>query len=223
MSRRRPRSRREKRKRKRNLTPIQRNEIVVLREMGFKFREIAEKTQLGYSTCYDVYHKAANDAAVIRKARGEALIRAARETESVAKRALDAITPDSLRTDRIEVHDDAGNLVDVRHRGPSPLQLATTYGILVDKATKLEDRGEILMEGGRPALTPDAMLGLLSKLGERIGKLKGFGIEVDLVEGRLSRLSEEVEADYTVVSEGDESNEEDRSGCDGTDHASGGC
>jgi len=200
MSKARPRTKRRKNKRHHPLSPLQKNEVLVLKEMGHTYPQICTKTHLGYGTVQDIIQKSKLDSAEIQKIRGEALIRAAQETFNKGITARDAISDADLVQERIEVHDAEGNLTDIKLRGPSPLQNATTFGILMDKAAQMRERGENLVDGGRPALDPSHLEGLLGSLGARITKLR---VEVD-VDGLQERF-DAVQADYTVVEDEDSS------------------
>jgi len=205
MSRYRPNSRRRKNKRKRKLTPLEKQEIVTLREMGHTYKEIATRTQFSYATVEYTCTKSKMDPDVVKKARADALERAARETMERATLALAAITPDSVRHDMIEVKDDAGKLVAVKHFGQSALQNATTFGILADKAVKFSDRASELRGGTQAPLTPTNIQQLLGNLGERVRRISqtttiDFGL--DELEARIDTLKQQAtDADFEELEE----------------------
>lgn len=209
MSKHRPRTRRRKNQRKRNLTPIQRNEVLVLREMGMTYPAICTKTQLSYGTVTDVCRKSQSDPAELQKIRGEALLRAAKDTFTKGLAARDAITPEDLVQERINVRDNDGNLVDIRLRGPSPLQNATTFGIFMDQASKMQTRGDVLMTGGKPPLDPEHLLNLMGSLAGRISALR-IEVDVDGLGERLDGLVQGItNAEFTEVgAEGEEDPQE---------------
>lgn len=174
-----PKSRRRKNKKWRRLTPLEKQEIITLREMGHTYKDIAQKTLFGYSTVEWICKKSEQDPEIVKRARADAMARAATETMERAAMALNAITPDSLRHDVVEERDAAGSLVAVRHFGQSALQNATTYGILADKAMKMQDRAEELSGGARRDLTPDGVRNLLENLGERVKRISCINVDID--------------------------------------------
>ena len=205
MSKDRPKSRRRKNRRRRKLTPIQKNDILVLKEMGHTYPEICEKTQLSYGTVAYTCQHSGNDPAEIKRIRGEALVRAAKDTFAQGLLAREAITPESLKQERIEFRDRHGNLSNVKLIGSSPLQNATIFGIMMDQAAKMAARGEDLIDSGQAPLDPTKLKGLISGLAGRISKLRIEGLEVEMVDGlqdRLSNLQDQaVNAEYVELQE----------------------
>lgn len=191
MSRYRPKSRRNKKKANHKLTPLQKQEIITLREMGYTYKAICEKTMIGYGTVEYTCTKAKFDPEVVKKARAEAMERAARVTMEKATQALEAITPDSLRHDVVVHKNEDGSIKEVKHFGQSALQNATTFGILADKATKFADRADQL-HGLTPSPLSPANLGqLVENLGERVRKITQT-TEIEF--GDLSELEKRIEA-----------------------------
>ena len=201
MSKTRPRSRRSKKKLWRKLTPLQKNEILVLREMGHTYKEICSATQHSYGTVQSTCLKAKNDPAEIQRVRGEAMLRAAQDTFGIAFKARDAIKPEDLVQERIPITDDDGNVTNILLRGPTPLQNATTYGILLDKAMKLEDRAGELTEGTGPRLDPSQIGALVAGLSGRLQNIQlNFGVDTSELQDRM----EKIQADFTVLPGEDE-------------------
>lgn len=178
MSSSRPKSRRPKNKRHRRIPPLTRENAIMLREMGHTLKDICNKTQLSYGTVRDIINKKDDDPDMVKRARARALEAAANAAGEKASMALESITPDSLKHDRIEIRDAEGNLREVKHSGPTAMQNATTYGILTDKAIKLQDRAAEMRGERRVELSPDSIGELIGSLLGRIENIENLNINI---------------------------------------------
>lgn len=177
------------------------------RHMGLTLKVICNKTQLAYNTVRDIIKKADNDPEMLQRARARALEEAAMQVNEVAMGVLQHITPDSLTHDRIVIKDENGKVIEVKHSGPTGQSNAITFGVLTDKAHKMQERAEELRGGGHVKLSPDTLSALLDGLSTRIGNIETLNVNIDLggLKDRVSTLqSNIVEADYTEVDETDD-------------------
>ncbi len=206
MSKYRPKSRRRKNKAGKQIKPIAREEVLILREMGLTLPEVCNKTLLGYGTVVKIISDAENDSDAIRIARAKALERASGMVMEKAAMAFDHLTPDSLKHDRIEELDDAGNLVRVHHSGATAQQIVTTGSIALDQSIKMQKRAEELRANRTETLTPETVRDLLKDIKGSVVRIKMMDVEFDAsaVEQQLEQAnvdldSEPVEADYEIV------------------------
>lgn len=126
---------------------------------------------------------------------------------------LDKITDEDMTSGRIELKDDAGNVVRVVEYGPSLMQKVTAHAILVDKVKVLREVETAMDEGGQDSglLLPQTLEAL--KSGIR-GKLKGLTfLNVQLesehpdlsqrVQAKLEEAETAVEAEYIDITDFD--------------------
>ena len=163
-------SRRPKNRHHKKITISEKENALKLRAMGFTRNKTAEKTNLSYSTVEMIERKAKDDPELVKRARAQAMLEMAGQVNEKVQTALDQITPDSLRHDRVEVHNADGKLVEVKHSGPNGAQIATAAGILIDKADKLQENADKLLGGESGALTPDNITSLLDSVKGRISQ-----------------------------------------------------
>lgn len=106
---------------------------------------------------------------------------------------LDNITPEDMQSGRIEMKDDAGNIVRVVEYGPSLMQKVTAHAILVDKVKVLREVEHAMDEGAQDGglLLPQTLEAL--KSGIR-GKLKGLTFLNVQLEQEHPDLSQRVQA-----------------------------
>jgi DNA-binding transcriptional MerR regulator len=190
-----------KRKTQGPLTDKEKLKIIQMRDMGFTLKEITEDIGCNFNTTRHVLKTwAPGNTELVRHARADLLEEFAGKLLGKASQALDYITPESMTHDRVEVRDDEGNLVEVKHSGPTGFQNSNIVGHLTERALKLREsaaalRGEKVEEGPKNIADVGALLDSIGK------RAKSLNIDIQLEE-----LREEVEAEYTVVDE-DESGE----------------
>jgi len=176
--------------------------IVQKRDMGFDMREIAEDIGCHYQTVrYVRKNWAPANTEAVRAARADLLEEAAGRFLGKSMEALEYITPDSMKHDRIEVKDENGKVIEVRHSGPTGFQNSNIVGHLAAQALKLRDaaaalRGEKVEEGPKNIADVGALLDSIGK------RAKSLNIDI-----QLDDLRDEVEATFEEVEDADSSEE----------------
>lgn len=212
MSHTRHRSKRPKTKHHRRIPPETKELIIQMRAMGMTYNQIADKTCIGYASIENTCTKwAQSNPEPVKAARARALEALAERVNEKAVLALEHITPDSLTHDRVEHYDAEGKLVGVSHSGPTGQQIALTAGILLDKATGLEQKA-IAMRGGTPLeYTPDSFAKLLDSISSRVTRLTQInttadlsGIQARIVEFKNAVPDHSIPEDYVVVEDAEE-------------------
>lgn len=190
------------------LTVPEKETILAYRYQGMTYNEIAKLIGCSYEAVeYTVNVWAPKSPEKVKLARAKAAEHVADLATNRAILALDAITEDSLKHDRIEHYNDAGELTSVAHSGPTGLQAATTVGILVDKTEKLRAIGHDLREGrGNTALGPGDMAALLDQIKGRVARISALQVDFDgeSVLARANELGGAVEAEFTEVEDDDD-------------------
>jgi len=170
--------------------------------MGFNQREIAEQVGCSYSCVrYTLKNWAPANTEAVRAARADVLEEFAGKLLGKASEALDHITPESMTHDRIEVRDESGALTEVKHSGPTGFQNSNIVGHLAAQALKLRETASDLR--GEKKESGPTNIGDVGDLLESIGK-RAKSLNIDI---QLDDLREEVEAEYTDVTDVDESGE----------------
>lgn len=173
--------------------------IVQMVDMGYTHREVATEVGCCEQTVgYTMANWVPKHPEEVRVARAQALIAYARKFRGKALEALECVTKDSLTHDRDEVTDKDGNTY-WRHSGPTGQQIMTAAGIAIDKAIKLDETAQVLLEEGdmsetKTAKTVETLIKSIAKLS---GKLR---IDVDLSN---IKDTESVEAEYVDITEED--------------------
>jgi len=199
-------------KHRHNLSLSKREEIIKLRALGTTYNEIAAKVGCSYQTVEYQLRRAKHEDDVIKRARAKAYEEMAGQITEKAQQALDKITPDSLTHDRVERRDAEGNLVSVQHSGPTGQQIAVTAGILLDQASKLQDRADRLNDrdiGGD--LNPANLRQLVESVGGSIKRLQFLNVDIEglsSLQDRVAELGDRLEADYEVMDEGEGSEDQ---------------
>jgi len=184
MSKYRHRSRRPKDKNKRRILNSVKETCVQLKSMGLTYNEIADKTNLGYSTIYHICNVwAPQNPDRVKQARARALEELAGLVSKKAMEALDHITPDSMTHDRIVQRNANGDITGVQHSGPNSLQLSTQAAILIDKSLVLNDKAGSLRGESPELIGPADFAQLLGSIQDRIKYLTN--VKADLVTGEL--------------------------------------
>ena len=203
-------SNRPKRKQHTKIPLKTRMDVVQLKAMGLTYNEVAAKTKISYQSVENIVTKwAPQNPDKVKIATAKALEELAGTVTGKAKQALEHITEDSMTHDRI-VHTNAqGTVTGVSHSGPNALQLATTAGILIDKAGGLRDKASQLRGENTGTLGPSDFAQLISSIQGRMSRLTE--VKADLNTGDLqARITEfetmldngeEVPAEYEVLDE----------------------
>ena len=210
MSKKRHRSRRPKgKKNKRILNSVKEN-VIQLRAMGTKYNDIADKTNLGYSTVEHICTKwAESNPDRVKLARARAMEELAGRLQEKALEALDNITVDSMTHDRVEQFNAAGQLIGVQHSGPNAPQLATASAILVDKSILANEQAAKLRGEQSDSLGPTDFVNLIESIANRITRLQHVNADLDTGElmSTVIDLKEQVQdqgeipADFETIEE----------------------
>lgn len=188
-----------RRKKRRKLTTRDKMSIVQYREMGHTYNEIADKLQCAFQTVeYTLKTWAKQHPDEVKEARVSALRELAARCNVSALRAIDHITDDSLTHDRVEVRDAEGNITEVKHSGPTGLQIATTAGIMIDKGLKAVELADKL-ESGLAGASEDSIDDVTEIILRVSNTARKLGVSIDLGDSG----DDEVPADYEVLEGGD--------------------
>jgi len=210
MSRKKHRSRRPPGQKKKRILNSVKEEVVQLKAMGLKYNDIADKTNLGYSTIEHICTKwAPNNPDRVKLARARAMEALAERVSEKALLAIESMTPDSMTHDRVEHHNAEGTLIGVSHSGPTGPQLAVMSGILVDKNILLLEKAAKLRGEDQELLNPTDFAALISRIGDRVTRLTEVRADIDTgaIQARIVELSDQidddtaVDADFEVIEE----------------------
>jgi hypothetical protein len=172
--------------------------IVQLKDMGYTHGQVAKEVGCCEQTVvYTLKNWVPKHPEEVRVARANAVLAYAQKFRGKALEAMENVTKDSMTHDRIEVRDADGNITEVKHSGPTGMQIMTVAGIAIDKALKLDEVAQNILNESELDTTDSAesVAALVANIAKLSGKLK---IEVDLtaIEDNSS-----VEADYEDITE----------------------
>ena len=185
---------------KRNLSNREKMDICQWRDVGLTYNEIANKLQCSYQTVERVITKWAPDnPAMVQKARANALVIMAGQVGEKAQMALRALSEDTLVHDRVEVYNDAGKLVDVRHSGATAIQIANVADRMFIRQQEMLEKATDLEEDLNRADTDDESAeGIAALTAAIMAQAKSLNITVELGDKKV----EADEADYVDVTDG---------------------
>ena len=183
------------------LTDAEKMKIIQLRDIGLPQNEIAHEIGCSRQTViYTLKNCAPANVESVKKARADVLAEYAGKLMAKATEALDHITPESMTHDRIEVFDEKGELIEVKHSGPTGFQNSNIAGQLINQALKMQDK-ELELRGERVESGPSGIEDV-SKLLESIGK-RATSLNIDIKMDELREEVKAVEAEFEDVSEQD--------------------
>jgi len=175
-------------------------DICQWRDVGLTYNEIANRIQCSYQTVeYTLTHWAPKNPDRVKQARANALVIMAGQVGEKAQMALDALTPEMLVHDRVEVRNDMGDLVDVRHSGATGIQVANIADRMMAQQQNLMEKAQEIEEDlageGNETSTAEGIAALTAEI---LAQAKTLNISVDLGETKVVAD----EADYEDVTDG---------------------
>ena len=185
---------------RRNLNNREKMDICQWRDVGLTYNEIANRIQCSYQTVeYTLTHWAPKNPDRVKQARANALVIMAGQVGEKAQMALDALTPEMLVHDRVEVRNDMGDLVDVRHSGATGIQVANIADRMMAQQQNLMEKAQEIEEDlageGNETSTAEGIAALTAEI---LAQAKTLNISVDLGETKVVAD----EADYEDVTDG---------------------
>lgn len=139
-----------------------------------------------------------------KAARAEAAASLASRIHVEANEVLDSITPQDLESGRIALHEDREDPTKVtgyKYYGPSLLQKATTFGIIVDKANVAQQYERKMLEDTHSGqlMLPDTIEGMVAAVRGSIKQMRFLDIRFEEDNPDLITNAEEVIAKVETV------------------------
>lgn len=177
------------------LSPLEKEELFQTYAIVQNKSEVARRMGIAPQTVGRILEELQADPdKEVRENRANITARMVGRIQNKASEVLDSITPEDLKSGRIEIHDKNGKIIGYKQYGPRLTEKAIAFGIITDKigVTSGYERALKADYLSGALMMPNDVLGLENAIKAKLKSLKFMTIDFDNDHKELSDKAQEI-------------------------------